>query len=100
MHEIILTIFLIVAVILITLILIHHGYGNEIGTTNATPTNASSTFFGSQGSRNFLNRIITLLAFIFIITILILDNIIYKTENQWSNITPPKIHVKNQKTVH
>ncbi|WWP00169.1 MAG: preprotein translocase subunit SecG [Candidatus Dasytiphilus stammeri] len=88
MHYIILTIFLIVAIILIGLILIHHGYGIGISTTS-TFTNASTTFFGYYGSKNFLNRIITLFAFIFIITTLILDNIVYNSENHWSNIKPP-----------
>ncbi|WWO97292.1 MAG: preprotein translocase subunit SecG [Candidatus Dasytiphilus stammeri] len=92
MHHIILTIFLIVAIILIGLILIHHGYGIGIGTTHST-SNASVTFFGSYGSKNFLNRIIALFALAFIITTLILDNIVYNSENQWSNIRPPSTNM-------
>ncbi|WWO99666.1 MAG: preprotein translocase subunit SecG [Candidatus Dasytiphilus stammeri] len=98
MHNIILAIFLIVAIILISLILIHHSSGTGgIGTPSSNFTNASSTtFFGSHGSKNFLNRILTLFAFIFLITTLILDNMVYNTEDQWSNIKPSN-NVNNQK---
>ncbi|WWO95248.1 MAG: preprotein translocase subunit SecG [Candidatus Dasytiphilus stammeri] len=97
MYNIILTIFLIVAIILISFILIHKGYGSGIGTMSSNYTNASAVFFGSHGSKNFLNLIITLLAFIFIITTLILDNLIYNTDNQWSNITPTINKINTQK---
>ncbi|MGI9229398.1 MAG: preprotein translocase subunit SecG [Gammaproteobacteria bacterium] len=55
---------LVVAASLILLILVQHGKGADAGA--AFGSGASATVFGSQGSGNFLTRVTTVLAIIFL----------------------------------
>ena len=64
LHLVLLVAQVVIAVSLIGFILIQHGKGADAGA--AFGSGASSTVFGSQGSGNFLTKITTALAFLFL----------------------------------
>ena len=64
LHLVLLVAQVVIAVSLIGFILIQHGKGADAGA--AFGSGASSTVFGSQGSGNFLTKITTVLAFLFL----------------------------------
>lgn len=70
MEQIILVIHVLAAIALIGFILIQHGKGAEAGA--AFGSGASQTFFGSQGTGNFLTRTTAVLVTVFFITSLVL----------------------------
>ena len=70
LHLVLLVAQVVIAVSLIGFILIQHGKGADAGA--AFGSGASSTVFGSQGSGNFLTKITTVLAFLFLSNILAL----------------------------
>ena len=57
-----------VAVCLVTLVLLQHGKGADIGTGFGNTTTASSTMFGSIGAAPFLMKMTIFLAVIFFST--------------------------------
>ncbi|VFP88569.1 Protein-export membrane protein SecG [Candidatus Erwinia haradaeae] len=74
MYTVLLFIFIVIAIAMIVLILLQKGSG--IGMETSFRTGASSTFFGSSGSANFLTRyIIPFLAILFFLISLIVGNI-------------------------
>ncbi len=70
LQTILLVIHVLVAISLITLVLVQHGKGADIGATFGS--GASNTMFGSQGSGSFLFKVTGVLAAIFFITSLAL----------------------------
>ncbi len=77
MYQILLIVFLVVAVALVALILIQHGKGADMGASFGA--GASNTVFGSGGSGNFLTRTTAVLAALFFAVALALG---YMTTNQ------------------
>ncbi|WWP02153.1 MAG: preprotein translocase subunit SecG [Candidatus Dasytiphilus stammeri] len=85
MYEIIFILFFLIAINLIILILIQQGNNTNMGSIN---TGASNTFFGSSGAGNFLIRITAVLAILFILTSMLLDNVNFlKKKTKWDNLT-------------
>ncbi|VFP82160.1 Protein-export membrane protein SecG [Candidatus Erwinia haradaeae] len=73
MYSALVSIFIVIAITLITLILLQKGSDIAIG--NSLRAGASSTFFGSSGSGSFLTRRITpFLAILFFFISLIIGN--------------------------
>ncbi len=70
LNTVLLVIQVFVAITLIGFILIQHGKGADAGA--AFGSGASSTVFGSQGSGNFLTRVTTFLAAVFLVNSLAL----------------------------
>ena len=66
MHSILLTLHIIVAIALVSLVLIQHGKGADAGA--AFGSGASATVFGARGAANFLTRASAVLAVAFFIT--------------------------------
>jgi preprotein translocase subunit SecG len=66
MHSVLLTLHIIVAIALVSLVLIQHGKGADAGA--AFGSGASATVFGARGAANFLTRTSAVLAIAFFIT--------------------------------
>jgi preprotein translocase subunit SecG len=77
MYEILLIVYLLVALSLVGLILIQHGKGADMGASFGA--GSSNTLFGASGSGNFLTRLTTGLAIAFFVLCLVLGNL---TKNQ------------------
>ena len=77
MYQILLIVFLVVAISLVAIILVQHGKGADMGASFGA--GASNTVFGSGGSGNFLTRTTGILAAIFFAVALALG---YMTANQ------------------
>jgi len=73
MYEILIIVFLIVAIAIIGLVLIQKGKGADMGASFGA--GASATLFGSGGTGNFLTRTTTILGVIFFIISIALSNI-------------------------
>jgi len=86
MYQIILTIHVIIAVIIIGLVLIQHGKGADIGA--AFGSGASSTVFGSQGSGGFLFKLTGFLALAFFVSSLTLSSLVARQYQTASQILP------------
>lgn len=80
MYEILLVVYLLVAIALIAMILLQKGKGAEMGASFGS--GASNTVFGASGSGNFLTRLTAILAVSFFLMSLILGNM---AANQGSN---------------
>lgn len=74
MYTILLTLYVIVAVIIITLIMLQQGKGADSGALGGT--GASNTVFGSSGSSTFLSSLTAFFATIFFIGALVIANIV------------------------
>lgn len=72
MFEIVLTIHLIIAFLLIVLVLIQHGKGADAGANFGGGGSSSQSVFGSGGSGSFLSRMTAIVATIFFVTSLTL----------------------------
>lgn len=73
MYEILLVVYLIVAIILIGFVLIQQGKGAGMGASFGS--GSSNTVFGSSGSGNFMTRTTALLAIVFFGLSLVLGNL-------------------------
>ena len=73
MYEILLVVYLIVAIILIGFILIQQGKGAGMGASFGS--GASNTVFGASGAGNFMTRTTAILAITFFIISLVLGNL-------------------------
>ncbi len=71
MFEIILTVHIIIAFLLITLVLLQHGKGADAG-ANFGGGGSSQSVFGSGGTATFLSRLTAVVATVFFITSLTL----------------------------
>ncbi|WP_019555921.1 preprotein translocase subunit SecG [Thiomicrorhabdus arctica] len=72
MFEIVLSVHLIVAFLLIVLVLIQHGKGADAGANFGGGGSSSQSVFGSGGSGSFLSRMTAIVATIFFVTSLTL----------------------------
>jgi len=89
MYEILIVVYLLVAIALIGLVLIQHGKGADMGA--AFGAGASATVFGSSGTGNFLTKTTTILATIFFVLSIVLGN--YSTSHKkvdaWDDLSVP-----------
>jgi len=88
MYEILIVVYLLVALALVGLILIQQGKGSDMGASFGA--GASATLFGSSGSGNFLTKTTTLLATLFFAISMILGGMTannVKQESQWENLS-------------
>jgi preprotein translocase subunit SecG len=89
-HEILVIVYLIVAVMLIGFVLIQQGKGAGMGASFGS--GGSNTVFGSTGSGNFLTRTTAILATLFFVISLILGNQTADKEkavDDWQNLEVP-----------
>ncbi len=73
MFEVLMVMFLIVAIVLIGFIMIQQGKGADMGASFGS--GASNTVFGASGSGNFLTRMTAIFATIFFALSLVLGNL-------------------------
>lgn len=73
MYEVLLVLYLLVAIALIALILMQRGKGADMGASFGA--GASNTVFGAGGSGNFLTRLTTVMAVTFFLLSLLLGNL-------------------------
>ena len=89
-YEILVIVYLIVAVMLIGFVLIQQGKGAGMGASFGS--GGSNTVFGSTGSGNFLTRTTAVLATLFFVISLILGNQTADKEkavDEWQNLDVP-----------
>ncbi|MEO2266278.1 preprotein translocase subunit SecG [Pseudoalteromonas pernae] len=87
MYEILLVVYLIVAIALIGFVLIQQGKGADMGSSFGA--GASATVFGSSGAGNFMTKTTTVLATVFFILSIVLGNLTagqIKKTDQWENL--------------
>ncbi|MGL5222714.1 MAG: preprotein translocase subunit SecG [Plesiomonas shigelloides] len=90
MYEILLVVYLLIALGLIGLVLIQQGKGADMGASFGA--GASNTVFGSSGSGNFMTRTTAILATLFFIISLVLGNITHtqtKVGSEWEDLSQP-----------
>lgn len=84
MFTVLLVLYLLAAIAIIGLVLIQQGKGADMGASFGA--GASNTVFGSSGSGNFLTRMTTIFAVIFLVMSLVLGNLsTHKAKSQWDN---------------
>jgi preprotein translocase subunit SecG len=88
MQAIIIFIHVLVCFALIGLVLMQHGKGADVGA--AFGSGASQTFFGSQGSGNFLSRTTAVLATVFFINCLLLSYLGLQQKKQAAYLSVPQ----------
>ncbi|CUX96116.1 Protein-export membrane protein SecG [Candidatus Gullanella endobia] len=87
MYKTLLIMFLLVGISLVALIILQQNKGTGMGSLFSI--NSPSTFFGSSGSGNFIVRMTVVLATLFFVFSLILNNLSTKhvqKDNQWDNL--------------
>jgi len=90
LYEILIVIYLIIALCLIGLVLIQQGKGADMGASFGA--GSSTTIFGSNGSGNFLTKMTTWLAVGFFVISLLLGNLTAsktKQVDEWNNLAVP-----------
>ncbi|MGS2720570.1 preprotein translocase subunit SecG [Paraglaciecola aestuariivivens] len=91
-YEVLIVVYLIVAVMLIGFVLIQQGKGADMGASFGS--GGSNTVFGSTGSGNFLTRTTAILATLFFVISLILGNQTADKEkavDEWQNLEVPVV---------
>lgn len=91
-YEVLVIVYLIVAVMLIGFVLIQQGKGADMGASFGS--GGSNTVFGSGGSGNFLTRTTAILATLFFVISLILGNQTAdkeKSVDEWQNLEVPVV---------
>lgn len=89
MYEILIVVYLIVAIALVGLVLIQQGKGADMGASFGA--GASATLFGSSGAGNFLTRSTAILATLFFVISIFLGSITAnssKTEDDLGGLIP------------
>jgi len=87
LYQVLIVVYLIVALCLIGLVLIQQGKGADMGASFGA--GSSATIFGSSGSGNFLTKATTWLAIGFFAISLVLGNLTanrIKSTDEWNNI--------------
>ena len=90
LYQVLIVIYLIVALCLIGLILIQQGKGADMGASFGA--GSSATIFGSSGSGNFLTKTTTWLAIAFFAISLVLGNLTanrVKSNNEFDDLSVP-----------
>lgn len=88
MYEILIVVYLIVALALVGLVLIQQGKGSDMGASFGA--GASATLFGSSGSGNFLTKTTSILATLFFIISIFLGGMTansVKQEDEWNDLS-------------
>ncbi|MEP1383084.1 MAG: preprotein translocase subunit SecG [Paraglaciecola sp.] len=91
-YELLVIVYLIVAVMLVGFVLIQQGKGADMGASFGS--GGSNTVFGSGGSGNFLTRTTAILATLFFVISLILGNQTADKEKglgEWENLETPVV---------
>jgi len=99
MYQVLIVVYLIVAIALIGLVMVQNGKGASMGASFGA--GASNTVFGSSGSGNFLTRATAILAIVFFIISLSLGAITSnktKSADTWSNLSQPEAQKTVEKT--
>ncbi|WP_158769360.1 preprotein translocase subunit SecG [Paraglaciecola sp. L1A13] len=89
-YEVLIVVYLIVAIMLVGFVLVQQGKGADMGASFGS--GGSNTVFGSSGSGNFLTRTTAILATLFFVISLILGNQTADKEkavDDWQNIEVP-----------
>lgn len=97
MYEVLMVIYLVVAIGLVALILIQQGKGADMGASFGA--GASATLFGSSGAGNFLTRSTAVLAIGFFALSLIIGNLSAnhtKSEDAWKDLSSDAAQVTEQ----
>jgi preprotein translocase subunit SecG len=87
LYQILIVVYLIVALCLIGLVLIQQGKGADMGASFGA--GSSATIFGSSGSGNFLTKATTWLAIAFFVISLVLGNLTanrVKATDEWNDL--------------
>ena len=90
MYEILMVVYLVVALALIGMVLIQQGKGADMGSSFGA--GASSTVFGSSGAGNFMTKSTTVLATTFFVLSIVLGNLTtgqIKKSDEWENLEAP-----------
>ncbi|EKE74032.1 preprotein translocase subunit SecG [Gallaecimonas xiamenensis] len=90
MYEVLLVVYLLVALALIGLVMIQQGKGADMGASFGA--GASNTVFGAGGSGNFLTRATAIAGTLFFALSLVLGNMTAKQakpDDQWQNLEKP-----------
>jgi len=90
LYQILIVVYLLVAICLIGLVLIQQGKGADMGASFGA--GSSATIFGSGGSGNFLTKSTSLLAVAFFVISLLLGNLTanrVKATDEWNNLATP-----------
>ena len=88
MYEVLLVVYLLVAIALIALIMLQQGKGADMGASFGA--GASNTVFGSGGSGNFLTRMTAIVAVSFFLLSLLLGSIVAGERapaDEWIDLT-------------
>ncbi|WP_299786998.1 preprotein translocase subunit SecG [uncultured Shewanella sp.] len=99
MYEVLMVVYLLVAIGLVGLILIQQGKGADMGASFGA--GASATLFGSSGAGNFLTRSTAILAIGFFALSLIIGNLSAnhaKSEDAWKDLSSDAAQVTEQVT--
>lgn len=87
LYEVLIVVYLLIAMALVGLILIQQGKGSDMGASFGA--GASATLFGSSGAGNFLTRTTTVLATLFFVISIFLGSMTansVKQEGEWSDL--------------
>ncbi|GAB4391649.1 MAG: preprotein translocase subunit SecG [Gammaproteobacteria bacterium] len=84
MYQLILTLHVVIALVLIVLVLIQQGKGASMGT--AFGSGASQTVFGSRGPAGFLLKLTGALAAVFFVTSLVLGYLAHSVSQQQDSL--------------
>ena len=90
MYEILLVVYLLVALAVIGLVLVQQGKGASMGASFGA--GASNTVFGSSGSGNFMTRATGILATVFFVLSLVLGSMSHnrtKPAENWTDLSTP-----------
>jgi len=99
MYEVLMVVYLVVAIGLVGLILIQQGKGADMGASFGA--GASATLFGSSGAGNFLTRSTAILAVGFFALSLTIGNLSAnhtKSEDAWNDLSSDAAQVTEQVT--
>ena len=94
-YEVLMVVYLIVALMLIGMVLIQQGKGADMGASFGS--GGSNTVFGSGGSGNFMTRTTAILATLFFVVSLILGNQTAdkdKAVDQWQDLELPVVETQ------
>ncbi|WP_100640922.1 preprotein translocase subunit SecG [Alteromonas facilis] len=90
LYEVLIVVYLLVALVLIGIVLIQQGKGADMGASFGS--GGSNTVFGSSGSGNFMTRTTAILATLFFLISLTLGNMTANREkavDEWQNLEVP-----------
>ncbi len=88
MYQVIMVVHVIVALVLISLVLIQHGKGADIGA--GFGSGASNTVFGSQGTGSFLFKLTGVLVLTFFLTSVLLSTLLASQYQAELPVAPAK----------